>query len=207
MALGLYKRSVFVDELLKTLPSIVQAVSILVTSIFAIISLRAWRRQLIGKRRFEVAEEVILAAHRAQGALEWIRNGFSFSTEAEDRPKPSGETENEARLRDSYYVPLKRLRDSAETFIGLSKAYLLCKVHFGSEAAKAIDEILRIQNNIAIDAKMLLDDVGNDDGVSKELRKEMRESIWGGLNPKNPVTNRLNDAVNKIDEICARYLT
>jgi hypothetical protein len=33
------------------------AVAIAVTAVFAILGLNAWRRQMVGKRKFEVAEE------------------------------------------------------------------------------------------------------------------------------------------------------
>ena len=46
------------EDFFEHAPAILQAVSIAVTAVFAIIGLNAWRRQLIGRRRFEVAEQI-----------------------------------------------------------------------------------------------------------------------------------------------------
>jgi hypothetical protein len=51
---------------LKVAATVLQAISVAVAAFFAILGLNAWRRQLIGKRKVEIAEEALLA--RLQGA-------------------------------------------------------------------------------------------------------------------------------------------
>jgi hypothetical protein len=43
---------------------LLQAASITVTAIFAILGLQAWRRQIIGQRRIQVAEETLVATYK-----------------------------------------------------------------------------------------------------------------------------------------------
>jgi hypothetical protein len=70
-----------VEENLKIAATIIQAISSAAIAFFAVQGLRAWRRQLVGKRRFEVAEEAVLSAYRVAEKLEWIRNGAAFENE------------------------------------------------------------------------------------------------------------------------------
>ena len=49
---------------------IVQAAAIVVTAAFAVFGLRAWRKQLIGKRKVEIAEET-LVSRRTRSGTPW----------------------------------------------------------------------------------------------------------------------------------------
>jgi hypothetical protein len=128
---------------------VVQAVSIAVTAVFAVISLRAWRAQLVGKRRFEVAEHVITAVYEVQEAVSYLRRSYYMSDDARDRPRPDEEeSELEAQKRDICFIIEKRFNEMADKFVALQKARLLCKVHFGSEAVDNIKEFFDARNLI-----------------------------------------------------------
>ena len=45
---------------------LIQTVSIAVTAYFAVAGLRVWLAQMIGKRRFEIAGDAVLAAYRVR---------------------------------------------------------------------------------------------------------------------------------------------
>jgi hypothetical protein len=168
------------EGFLKTLPSIVQALSIAVTAFFASKSLNAWRNQLVGKRRFEVAEETIVAAYKARDALNWIRNPAAWSNEKIDRKPDSYETEEQKKRRDVYFAPIKRILETADDFAQLGKMRHLCQAHFGDEASSAIDEFFKIRSDVSIAANMLIDHVGEPDGTeeNKEFYKGLRWDIW-----------------------------
>ena len=69
-----------VDQAVQFVPTtaqfaaVVQAIAVVVTACFASLGLNAWRRQLVGKRRLEVAEEMLLAAYKAENNLRHVRN-------------------------------------------------------------------------------------------------------------------------------------
>src|SRR5712692_1243654 len=94
----------FWDEALKVVPPVVQAISIAITAFFAVKSLRAWRVQLVGKRQFEVAEQVIVAIYSARDALIHTRQPFYMSEETKGRQRPPGEIEEQASRRDWVHV-------------------------------------------------------------------------------------------------------
>ena len=54
------------EEIVKVGAPALQAASIAVTAYFASRGLNAWRQQLAGKRRFELAEEILVATYKVQ---------------------------------------------------------------------------------------------------------------------------------------------
>ena len=87
---------------------VVQAISVAVTGFVAIIALRAWQVQLVGKRRFEVAEQVITAVYEAQEALSYMRRSYYLSDDTRERSRPDDESELEAKQRDTCFIMEKR---------------------------------------------------------------------------------------------------
>ena len=53
------------------------------TAYFAVAGLRVWRAQINGRRRFEIAEEAVLAAHRVKESLRFIRTPGSMGEETD----------------------------------------------------------------------------------------------------------------------------
>src|SRR5260221_12548739 len=87
----------------------------------AVYGLRTWRLQIVRKRRFEIAEETVLAAYRVRNDLKYIRTDASFWGEAKDRPTDEDEPPEQRRLLDRYYIPLKRIQETNDNFSELSK--------------------------------------------------------------------------------------
>jgi hypothetical protein len=194
------------DEVLKALSAIIQAASIAVTAFFAIKSLNAWRSQLVGKRRFEVAEETIVAAYKARDALNWIRNPATWSNEKVDREPDPSETEGQKRLRDSYFVHLKRIKDTADDFAQLGKVRHLSKIYLGDDTATAIDTFFEIRNEVAIAANMLIDHVGEPPGNSEDFYKEQKWVIWGTGGKLDLIKPKIEAALKTLETSCDKYL-
>jgi hypothetical protein len=196
------------DELLKAAPPIVQAMSILVTAIFAVKSLHAWRTQLVGKRRFEAAEEVIMAVYRVKDALEFVRSPASTSDEAADRPRSADENPSDARMRDTYFVPLKRLRDAAEDFVQLQKVRVLSKVHFGEEAVNHIKMLFQARAEVIVAAQMLSQMVErpHERVMQPDFYQQCERKIWAIENEDDVLTKNINRTIEEIERICTPYL-
>jgi hypothetical protein len=64
---------------------IAQIVSVLVASLVAIRGIQAWRREFVGKRRIELAEEVLALFYQAKDAIGWIRFSLCCTTESSTR--------------------------------------------------------------------------------------------------------------------------
>jgi len=196
------------DEVLKALPPIVQAASILVTAIFAVKSLRAWRTQLIGKRRFEVAEEIIMAVNRAKDSLSYVRGPLSSIAESADRERPVGETTTQARWRNSHFIVIKRLQSVADDFTNLQKARLLCKAHFGDDAVKHIMVLFQARVEVVVSAEAL-SEMANNPGAREsdpDFYRSCERKIWAIGDDKDVLTSSINKAVEAIEGTCMPYL-
>jgi hypothetical protein len=195
-------------EFWKIIPSVIQAGSVAATAYFASRSLQAWRNQLIGKRKFEVAEDTIVAAYKALDALKWIRNPGVWSGEKIDRPTQQFETDDQKRLRDTFFVPIQRIKDTSEDFAQLGKMRYLCQAHFGDEASSAIDEFFKIRDEVSISANTLIEHVGepssNED--NKKFYANLRWDIWGTGNDKDKLKPRIEAALQKLSDICTKHL-
>ena len=198
------------EETLKVPSAVFQAVAVVVTAYFASKSLNAWRRQSLGKRRIEVAEEMLVAAYRAQSAIEWIRNPGAFGDEGSSRPRGSSEPDEMTKLRDSYFVPLERIQKQNEELAQFSKVRVLAQVYFGPSAIKPIDEVMKSLRQVALSARMLISTMEQRRGFGGEKMARQTErwegDIWGTGDEKDEIANRVKIAMGEIEELCRSHL-
>lgn len=83
---------------------IAQTVSI-VSACWAIISgVGAWKREFIGKRKIEIAEQVYSEFLEAKDAIAYIRNPFSSSSEGKTRIRKEDEDPKDSIILDRAYI-------------------------------------------------------------------------------------------------------
>jgi hypothetical protein len=200
---------VSIDELVKVAAPVLQALSIAVTAGFAVAGLNAWRRQLVGKRRIEIAEETLFAVYKVRDAFPFFRSpGVPFASEGSTRP---GRGENEsagiASMRDAYFVPIERLQDTriADAFAQLSKAALLCETYFGTANTKPFHEILRARNRVLVGAQMLMRTSG-DSATDRNLVRKWETDIWAGVGEPDDIAAIVERSVGEIEAMCRPLL-
>ena len=65
------------NDTVQSIAALIEALSVLGALIFAIWGVNAWRKQIIGQRRIDLAESILLAVFRAKDAFDDIRSPFS----------------------------------------------------------------------------------------------------------------------------------
>lgn len=161
-----------------TLPAIIEVISDAVTSIAALgtvgvafCGLRSWRQEMIGRRKAELAEEVLADFYRARDMIERLRAPLSFKHEMTGRTSDELEDEQLARRRDSYYVPLARLAEEEEFLAAFQAKRYRFQAVFGERAAIPFDEIFAVIKKVAIAARMLIETASDHEcDVDKSLR-------------------------------------
>ena len=194
------------NEVLKAAPPVVQAVSVAVTAFFAVKSLNAWHVQLVGKRRFEAAEEVITAVYDAREAFAYMRRSYYIFDNTQDRLRPAGELEMAARQRDICFVIGKRFNEVGEKFIALQKARLLCQIHFGNIAVQHIDELFKIRNSICVSLELAIDSAGSQLQQEADTCDRILSTIRESDDQTDKLSKQLASAIAKIEEICTPHL-
>jgi hypothetical protein len=89
------------DEFIKNLPIAVSLVTIYV-------GYSAWQRDYIGKRRIDLAEEVLSLFYQARDAIKIIRNPAQWEGEGSTRKRKDGKRPDESKILDSAYVVVER---------------------------------------------------------------------------------------------------
>jgi hypothetical protein len=183
--------------------TILQALAIIVTAIFASRSLHAWRQQLIGKRKFEIAEEILVATYKMRGNLAHVRGPLAWGGEGKSRPRQEDAVDSAADRKDMYFVPLERMQKLNDDFAQISKARLLAQVHFGPDAGTPFDAIARVFHDVAVAAHMLINtaDERRPD-VGEDLVSGWEKTIWAISGGGDELATTISSAVSEIEMFC-----
>jgi hypothetical protein len=192
------------EEAVKIVSAVLQASAIVVTAYFASRGLNAWRQQLLGKRRFEVAEEMLLAAYKAQSVMAHVRNPMTFG-EGQIRPRAKDERPGNADAKDMYFAPLARMQKLDDDFAQWSKVKYLAETYFGPGASAPFHAIRRSFQTVAVAARMLVETVG-ELAPSDPRKKQWEAEIWDTRQPDDPITASVAAAVRDVETICRPHL-
>jgi hypothetical protein len=163
----------------KDVAIVIQALAVTIAAFSAVFGINAWRRQLIGGKRAEVAERVLTAFYEARDIFASARLPASFAGEGRTRERAPGETEDQARSRDAYFTPAERLIASREFFMALNASRDRFIAYFGHDAAGPFATILQVRNRLLISARMLGMTTRRDDGRLDYTQWERWEAdIW-----------------------------
>jgi hypothetical protein len=123
-------------NMIEAISNIAQTVAILVGACVAVYGINSWRRELIGRRKSEMAESTLSKFYEARDVIRWARFPGGYSDEGRSRPRADGESEAEARHRDSLYVPVERLLKEKDFFASFEAAKYPFMAWFGHETEK-----------------------------------------------------------------------
>ncbi len=166
--------------------------------------LTRWQTEVLGRRRMELAEDVLSNLYEAKRLITVIR--FPFATEGESaaRVAPPGETDEQKRLRDSYFAPLGRYEHHMKFFSDLrAKRYRMMAL-FGPKVAEPFDEIEQTLSKIIAAARMLLRTAG-DEIRDVEFHRKLEATIWQAEENDEHAT-KVDKAVTDIEAICRPVL-
>jgi hypothetical protein len=131
--------------------------------ILFVLGLFFWRQQLSAKRRFEVAEQVLAAFHKASDGLSTLRSPMIWGGEIEaakpekdgekqaddERPMTaSEEQQRQERRLELHHVYVARAEAISPAFAELRTAQILAEIHFGRPAADAMGVLFRGRHQV-----------------------------------------------------------
>lgn len=196
-------------DILQSALGVLQTLAVIAASIAAIIGVSTWRKQMVGRRKMELAEEILTLVYEVQGAMEWVRNPAGWSSEGQSRPGRADEPdEGLQRLKDAYYVPAERLSHLDEEFARLRVLRHKAKAYFGHDLEEALAVFHRVRNDVSTAVHMLLA-TASDDQVEGGLRKEWDRKArnMGTTDHPDEIVAHLEAAVSTIEEHCRPLLT
>jgi hypothetical protein len=164
--------------------------------------LTKWHDETVGKRRIELAEEVLADFYQARDIIKAARSPFGYSHEGLSRQKGENETEEDTRVLNSYFAATERLASKADFFAETwARRYRFSAV-FGSEAAGAYDDLFEVRNEIIGSVGSLISAHGHHLSTADQAERERwKNTIWSGA-ADDPIPARVDRAVGAMEAAC-----
>ena len=201
--------------------SILESISVIFASLIAsftvIFGVNAWRREYIGKRKLELAEEVLALFYEARDVISYIRNPFGFGGEGSTRNAAPNESPEEKQINDNAYVVFERYNKRQDLFSKLYSMRYRYMAQFGRDSAKPFDDLYKIVNEIFISARMLphyWKEQGHRQWKNEaEFQKHLDEMhkheaiFWEMSADKDQITPRVSAVISDIEAQCNKIIS
>ena len=173
--------------------------------------LSTWRLELIGRRKAELAEEVLSGFYQAFDTIKSIRSPLSFpEQESESRVRNQAETDDQTRQLDSYYVPIARIEQRSEFFSDLLAKKYAMKALFGNQVDVPFNTLNQTLNEKQNAASGMMRSAqrpnGREFSDAMNQRWEEWENIIWWSSEDDQIEINLLEAIEKIQTICGPIL-
>jgi hypothetical protein len=190
-------------EFVRLIPSFVTAATAIYGVHIGIQGLNKWRAETIGKRKAELAEDVLADFYEARDIITAARSPGGFGHEGATRTPAEWESEDDTRTLNAYFRTIERLRNKEAFFAKLDARRYRFIAHFGLEAGRVYDDLNKIYRQIVIAVRMLISTYQQRNlGSLPDTRKAWEASIgWVPLD-EDKVPAQLDALVFAIEKIC-----
>jgi hypothetical protein len=141
-----------------------QAISLAIAALSAAYGFNSWRRQLIGGKKAEVAEKLLVSFYEVRDVIDAARHDpfrfdperhrFAFQGEGKERTRhPADDPEKD--LTNSYWAPAERLY-KAEIFSTLNASRYQAIAFFGEQVSVPFETVRIVRERIIVSAQMLV---------------------------------------------------
>ena len=161
------------------------------------------------KRRVELAETILSDFLQMADVSQAVRSPLAFGGEGDGRTLHEGETEEQARQRDSYYVPLARLIKHSEFVSGLMSKRYRSRAVLGAQIDQAFQEIRDIIISIQTSSNTLMRMVGVPEQVwdrNEKLISRCEANIWEGLPEDDQLKAQTTRSIEVVENVCRPIL-
>lgn len=193
--------------MITTILKIFESISLIIASITAIIGISAWRRELKGKKEYDLAEEALYLFYESRDRIRIIRNLFSLVVGVKTENVFPGKTQRDL-LMDIY-------SKHHEVFNKLHTLRYRFMVLFGADKVKPFDAIRSIINDLFYATERLpsywdweKDELKREEEAKKCQEKvhEIESILFKTSEENDPLETRLNNIISNIEEICGKVL-
>ena len=185
--------------------------SIIVASCTAIYGIGSWRREYVGKKRVELAEEVLCLFYEAKDAVQHIRNPFSYASEGNSRKVGENETPEQKEAYDRAYVLFERFNTHIELFNKMHSMRYRFMAQFGIDAGKPFKDFRTILNTMQASAEALAREWAKRYHYSRtkeqetshyDFIKKQENIFWEGLPEEDTIKPKVERCIDDIEKIC-----
>lgn len=196
----------YVRDILVSLSAIAVAVS-------AFLGVQAWRKELIGKARFETAKRMWHTASEYKGNFEWVRNPLMRSFEWADRVPKTDETHDESEVLNSWHAKLNRLNLARESLNKVTEIQWEAEILFDDTQAQAIKQAVQSYRESYANVSSAVSDFyeirlkeakSHDTYGDQHYLKELQKIIFSGHDDE--ISSKVVNATATISQALKRYV-
>jgi hypothetical protein len=191
--------------------SYLEKISIIFASIVAIWGIKKWHNEYIGKKKIDIAEEVLSVFYEIEGAFKHIRSPFVSPNE-----------ENNIDIDDNFNhvvkisnIALNRYNNHKDLFSKFYKLKSKFKIYFEEENHKVFKEL----DECIIELLVAIEDIRFYENIRKEMRGktkiEYSEEENNYLkdyniiisNSKDDFKAKINSIVSETEKLCKKIIS
>ena len=199
---------------LKDWLDVLQSIAVIIASIVAFLGINSWRKEFVGKRKMELAEEILALFYQAKNTIEWMRFPAGYSNEGSSRTKEASETTEQKNIRDAAFVGVERYNKHSDIFGRIHALRYRFMAQFGKDAAAPFDKLKSILDELFVARRqwVMLSEVDEKIFTNPELLREHKsriekyDQILWGVGKGDSISIELEKAVQNIEEICQPYI-
>lgn len=170
----------------------------------------SWRREHIGKRQVELAEDVLVLFYEAVDVIKYMRNPGSLGSEYNDIEKEDNENEKQYQARKKASIVFKRYNENQEVFYKLYAMRYRFMAQIGKDKTAPFNDLQDIINEIKRASMMLSYLWSKDYHRTREQEDEHHEKLelnqaifWENWSMENdPINSKLNKVIDEIEKTC-----
>ncbi len=186
----------------------IQQVSILLGIWVAIYGIDAWRREHVGKRQLELAEDTLALFYEAADAIRHIRHPVSSGGETDHVERGENESDAQFQARKQASIVFHRYNQYQELFNKLHASRYRFMAQFGKDKSKPFDDVREIVNKIVASSRVLSrlwarDYFRTDQQWQEHLaRIEKHEAIFWEGGDDDPIIPKVEGLIRNIESTC-----
>lgn len=174
----------------------------------AIWGVNKWRREQVGKRQCELAEDTLAIVYEAQSVFDHVRSPMSFEGEGSSRRAEAAESPQIKAQRDQNFIPLERLQRHESFFERVVALQPRVRAVLGRKASEPLAEILKMRSDIVVAARMLShfseqlrDELDPEVRRSSRPQREQHESTKWKLSDDDDIDRRIRNATARLEQL------
>ena len=165
--------------------------------------LNTWKKEHLGKKKQELAEEVLVLFYQARDAIRSIRNPFGRVGEGVSRQKKDNETEKQTRVFNQAYIVFERYDKYKEIFYKIHALRYRAKLQLRIDLDETFDKLNKIINSLLSASRSLASLwCGN---RCKDRIDEYEKIIWDE-GKEDSINKEIDKIIEEIENICNKHL-
>ncbi len=194
-------------EIIKAVAPVFTASAAVAAVLIGYKGLTKWQVEMLGKRKSELAEEVLSGFYQMRDIMSSIRSPNGYTGEGESRKCAANETPEMKAKLDQHFVTIERYKQHIEFFSTFRSKRYRMRALFGPSAEKAFTLMDEAVSSVITASRMLMMRVGPQlTQLDPKLSSKWDYAVWETGGENDLVAVKINEAVKLIEDVCRPIL-